>query len=208
MTNLLKSLLLIALFLAPGAARGVMIKTDLGRVIKTDKVAHIDRDFDAQLDFMFAREMQTTENLPGPRVIIIDSNGGSDIVGQHVISRIEKEQAQGIEVVCVVKDKAHSMGFNTLTRCSTRLTVTGSMMVVHKMRYPGLPPDRPLTARILRLYAKELDISDEPYRQANSKAMRLSLKEYDYFADRETAWPAMELVLRGYFQGFATLSEK
>ena len=53
--------------------------------------------------------------------------------------------------------------------------------------------------------ADALDKADEKYRQINSKAMHLSLEEYDANADAQRAWSAAMLYFIGYLNGIATI---
>lgn len=182
----------------------VTIVTDAGRRIETNKVAHIERQFDSQLYKKFTNEMAMTKSIPGPRVILINSPGGIVELGSKMIKLIQAEKDAGVEVVCVVENTAHSMAFNTLTQCTTRLSTPNAMMLVHKIY--GYDMGTP-NAKNLRKMADELDKDDEPFRQANSKAMGLSLEDYDSYADKETTWSAKTLLKKHYLHDFCRIQK-
>ncbi len=153
----------------------------------------------------FLADLEAVEDLPGDLLVIIDSPGGDVESGDRMIAAIDAVEASGTRVVCVASHAAHSMAFNLLTHCNVRLATPGTTMVVHKIEISRIDMRR--TAANLRRIADRLDRLDEKYRQANSKAMKLSLKQYDLCADEETEWSALLLYKRGYLQGPASLSQ-
>lgn len=204
--TLLKHALWIALALAPVRALAVTVTADPGTMsITTDKVAHIEGDVNAKSLERFAKEMLATATMPGPRVILINSPGGSVAVGKAMLKFIYGEQAMGTKVICVVTRDAHSMAFNILSRCDVRLSDDHAIMLVHKIRVMKI--DQPLTAKRMRELADEFDRDDEEFSIPNAKAMGLSPEEYSFRADAETQWTAKTLRKRGYLQGFAKVSK-
>ena len=149
--------------------------------------------------------------LSGPRLIIINSPGGSLQEGAKIIAMINAERRMGVKAVCVVQDNAHSMAFNILTQaCDVRLATTGSTMVVHKAALgPGacdFGPGPRCTAKNLREEADAMDRMDEMNTRANLAAMHMTRYEYDHYADAETRWQALTLLARHYLQGMAFIS--
>lgn len=171
-------------------------------VHSTLKVAHVTGEINPFTDFSFELEMAATHAFKGPRVILIDSPGGQVDSGNAMIKTLEREKAEGTQVICVVTHQASSMAFNLLTHCDKRYASPKSFMMVHKIAL-GQAGDgsRRLTAKYLREMARDLDVMDEPFRRANAKAMHLSLKEYDFFADYETIWTAKKLLDIHYLDG-------
>ncbi len=172
--------------------------------ITTKKVSHIDGVVDFDTLETYTDETLKTAGLDGPRVIVINSPGGYVTVGEVLIQMMEAEKAMGIPQICVVTEYAHSMAFNFLTHCDVRLVASSKVtMVVHKIR---VQVQEVMTAKKLRDLADRMEAEDEPYRQANSAAMHLSLGDYDKFADAETAWTVDSLLKQGYLNGIASFS--
>lgn len=190
-------------FLISATAYGVM-----GIDLSTDKVAHIQGLITTASDLAFELEMLSTFDMLGDRLILINSPGGQVDAGVRMIRLIELEKSQGVRVVCIVTGEASSMAFNILTHCDVRLATQRSYAVVHKIAVGMLPPDHRITAAFLRHVADYMDELDEPFREANARAMHLSLKYYDIMADNETAWSADTLLRIGYLDGIVTFSER
>lgn len=154
----------------------------------------------------FQAKLYATRKLRGDLVLILDSPGGYVDTGETMLGLLELEQKiKGFQLICVVRGRAHSMAFNILSHCNKKYSTPNAKMIVHKIRAQLEP--RPMTAEMLREVAKELDQSDEPYRQLNSKLMHLTLPEYDDYAKKETSWTAEELLARGYLDGIVMLHE-
>lgn len=150
-------------------------------------------------------EAMNTANIPGDRVVVIDSPGGDVDAGQKLITVLLLEHALGTRIVCVVHNNAHSMGFNILSFCDVKLATAKSTMVVHKIAFGMIPPGIRGTALNLREMARELDLADEPYILQNSKMMHLDRKHYNMYANRENRWTAEQLLAMGYLDGIATV---
>lgn len=168
--------------------------------INTDKVTSIEGEINTMSEISFMASLRDTASLSGPRVILINSPGGRVDAGAAIIEQLEADKASGVQEICVVMGGASSMAFNILTHCNVRLAVPDAFMVVHKIFYSDMPNVKP-TARNLKMLAAELDMMDEPYRQGNSKAMGLTLEQYDRYADLETAWTSQALFSMHYLDG-------
>lgn len=166
------------------------------------KISHIEGAIDAGTAQRYFEETTNSLQIPGPRTIYINSLGGELDAGQNIIDMIEAERAHGVKIVCAVTEEATSMAFNILTHCDRRYASRTARFLVHKAAMGGWYPWLRMTARNLRLVANDLQRSDEVYRQANSKAMHLSLDDYDENADLEKTWSAKELVKLGYLNGY------
>lgn len=200
-------ILLASLFalLIPSHASAAILKDESGKVIiDTQKVAHIETTVTPKSAERFVKEMESTKDIAGPRLIIINSPGGFVDAGKEMLDKIGEEKAKGVKIVCYVKSRAHSMAFNILTNCDSRYASAKALMLVHKIRLMRMP-DMNLTGKNLRKLADELDEGDEPYRQANAKAMNMKIEEYDSFADDEITWRSSTLLRMGYLHGLATL---
>jgi ATP-dependent protease ClpP protease subunit len=173
--------------------------------ITTKKVIHLFGEVTRYSIDRALLEEHLTESIPGDRVVLIDSPGGSVQAGQLLIDSLMLEKKRGMRIVCVAIDNAHSMAFNTLSFCDVRLATKGTRMVVHKVAFESLPIRG--TARNLRMLANEADRVDEPYARQNAKMMHLKRKDYDKYADRETNWSVETLLARGYLNGVAVVTK-
>ncbi len=197
----MKYLFLLAFLLIPGFCSAYEVNSKQ-YPIKTDKVSHLYGVVDETMAKTYFTETAKTLALPGPHVVLINSLGGRLDFGQVVIDMIEAEKAHGVQVVCVVEDEATSMAFNILTHCSVRLAHSNSRFLVHQAALgEWVDSERP-TAKNLRKEANTLDRWNEPYRAANMKAMHLSAKEYDDYADEEKTWTTQELMKLVYLDGY------
>lgn len=170
-------------------------------LVANPKVAHILGPIGRDTEYSFEMEMLQTGDLPGDRLIVIDSPGGEVGAGNQILDAIEREQVKGTRVTCVVIGNASSMAFNILTHCDVRLATATARMVVHKVAIYGTPDGMRLTSTELRNIADDLDRTDAPFRRDNARAMHLSLADYDLFADKETCWSARTLLEIGYLNG-------
>jgi ATP-dependent protease ClpP protease subunit len=187
---------LIALLPLKASATVVQLPS-LHIMLTTQKVVHIGDVEKAGLE-RFRREYKEADKLPGDMIVLINSNGGYQEMGQEMINAIKFQQKKGVKVICIVEDHAASMAFNILTNCSVRAATRNARLMFHKLSLVSWPKGKRLTARNLRIAADDLDKDDEPYRQANAKALSLTLEEYDAFADRDAEWKAPELLIIEY----------
>lgn len=187
-------LVVISMLFCSSAFSAVHIKSS-SLNLDTDKVAHVIGMIDDQKAAEFLKEMVETHKVKGDRVIIIDSPGGIVSSGEFMIKMMELERLSGTRMVCVVVGDAFSMAFNLLSHCDVRLAARSSRLLFHKVRTFIM---QPMTAKDLREEASRMDAADEPYRQFNSKVLKMMLPEYDRFADDEKMWSARELIGQGY----------
>ena len=204
--------MVIGLLLMPSTAWAVHVfSAQAGIDLRTDKVARLETQVNGVSLMKFQVEMFQTASLKGDRVILINSNGGNEANGKVMINIIEAERSLGSRVICVVERRAHSMAFNLLTHCDVRLAVPGSLMIFHKIAAEFPCPDQymgpRLTPKALRMEADDIEASDEPYRHANAKALKMPLAEYDDNAEKETVWQVATLIRRGYLHGAAVLEK-
>ncbi len=122
-----------------------------------------------------------------------------------MIEIMELEKLHKVRQVCVVTGSAHSMAFNILSHCDVRLSVPGTHMIVHQIAISGTINCQRVrcTSTFLKDLAESLDKDDEDFRLLNSKAMGLTLKEYDFYAGKEHSWVPRELIKRKYLHGIA-----
>ncbi len=200
----MKYLILLMLLVSQTASALHLTNKDAQLDVTTEKLTQIVGPINDDMVMQVYLQNERTSWMPGPRIILIDSGGGSVSSGQKLIEMLEAEKAQGILQVCVVTGQASSMAFNLLTHCDVRLAVRDAYMVVHKIFIMGDPGIK-MTAKNLRRLADELDRGDEPFRQANCKAMHITLSEYDRKADVDTAWSSEILFRLHYLNGIVKL---
>jgi ATP-dependent protease ClpP protease subunit len=189
-------------------ARGEIVhitSKQAGIDITTAKVTRISGVIDIPGQFAFEKQLAATMAIPGPRVIIINSGGGRVDIGNEMLFLMKMEHDTGVKMICVAEENAHSMAFNILTACDVRLATDDAHFIVHKIAISGFSPDVRITAKLLKSIADDLEHMDEPFRQSNSKAMHMSLEDYDRFADEQHCWSAPLLYLTGYLNGIATI---
>lgn len=151
-------------------------------------------------------DLLKTHDLPGDRLVLIDSPGGEVGAGQRLIDTLMIEHNSGTRIVCVAINNAHSMAFNIMSFCDVRLATAGTKMVAHKIAISYIMGRG--TAKNLREIARELDRYDEPYCVQNSKILHLTRKEYDKYADRDYMWKVAELLKRNYLDGIAVIDKE
>lgn len=189
------------LLLASVQAQAMQVKNPMtGEIYDTQKVSKILQPIGKRAEEVYRKSVESTLFMPGERIVLIDSPGGDVAEGNKIVALMELEKALGTKMVCVVLRDAHSMAFNILTHCNVRLMVKGSTSVVHKCAtnvfYFGT-----VRAKELKELARALDKADAPFRRDNAKAMHLSLRRYDYYADKETRWSAERLKKIKYLDG-------
>lgn len=206
MIKLLKFLGILFGFLLCGSAHGTervrVYCKDAKIDVTTDKVAHLIGGVDNVLEVKFFAEMTSTMDIPGPRIILIDTQGGNIDDGDHIIDRIEMEKSDGVNVICLVTDKAQSMGFNILTHCSVRLAAHNATLMFHDIALGEWPKELRMTAKNLRDQARNLDADDRRYRKANLEALRV-MSDHDYrmYSRMDHDWKPGELRAIGYLHG-------
>ena len=196
---LLASVLLIC---SAAKAEDIHLVSEKAKIdIKTNKVAHLYGYIDERLLTIptFLNEMEATRDVPGDRIIFIDSNGGSVPDGMKALRAIDEEKARGVRVICVATRHASSMAFNTLTHCSVRMATMHTEILVHPIRHLLGFNDR-LTPRMLRRLYEEVESLEAPFREANAKAMGLPIDIYENYAEAETYWTPQKLLEMGYLK--------
>lgn len=176
--------------------------------IRTQKVAKILGPIWVFSKFAFFVDMASTADLPGDRVIIIDSPGGEVDAGEEMLALMRQEQAKGVKQICVVTKEAVSMAFNILSHCDVRLALPKAKFMFHNMFYvEAVPcgPDKRCTAKKLRTIADDLEKTEAPYIAQNMKALYMNLKTYEMHSDNQTYWRVQKLLDRGYLHGTARL---
>jgi hypothetical protein len=161
-----------------------------GEVYRSDRVAHLNGEIPEEQGnpkknpvIKMSKELGDTLRIPGDRILVITSVGGSERVGAEIIKVLlfEKE-SRGARLICVVDKYAYSMA-----------------LMAHKIAMSG--PESRMTFKNLRIWAERLEKADEPYRQQNAKSMHIGVREYDRFADADYMFTSKQLVSMGYLDG-------
>jgi len=173
----------------PSVAYGYHVVSPQAHVdITTDKITHIDEITESGTILTIA-QLEVTASMPGPRVVLIDSYGGIVEYGKKIVEALRAEKSASHEkVICVVTGHAQSMAFNILSQaCDVRLGMLGADYMFHAQFYFMIrsTEERKLNPAFLRELADEIEKDDAPFRDANAKAMHMTLKEYDKYRDEE-----------------------
>lgn len=202
MTNFLKFIGFLLGLLVCSSAHGDSVSLEsidgLFKLPPTQKVAHLYGVLDKDTVQLFLDELKETSLIPGPRVVMIHSPGGSVIHAQRAIDALMTEKRSGTRIICVADGQAMSMAFNLMSRCDLRAATEDSQLMFHRIYYSILIG--PLTAPVLRQKALEVERDDNRYKISNLYALRMSSKQYDYHANKQTQWSATQLLHMGYLQ--------
>lgn len=202
-------LLLTFLFSSLTASAAHVVSKQANIDLDTQKVVHLSGFVGKDLAISVGEEVRDTYGIPGDRLVIINSPGGSVDYGKVILGILLAEKyTTGNRLICVVDKNAHSMAFNILSYCDVRLAVADSKMLVHKVAISGIEDGHTRwTPKNLRRLADDMEAEDEQFRQKNASMMHMSLKEYDILADIETMCTADSLLLRHYLSGIARLEK-
>lgn len=206
----MKCLLFLTILLSSLTASAAHVVSKQANIdLDTQKVVHVSGYIGKDLAISIGEEVKNTYGMPGDRLVIINSPGGSVDYGKVILGILLAEKyTTGNRLVCIVDKNAHSMGFNILSYCDVRLATADAHMLVHKIAISGIDDGRTRwTPKNLRKLADDMEAEDEQFRQKNASMMHMSLKEYDMLADIETMCSADSLLLRHYLSGIARLEK-
>lgn len=177
-----------------------------GDVVVT-KVAFVTGDIDDGSATDFAKQMEATKSLPGPRLIIINSRGGYIGSGLKILASIMREKAEGVPIVCIVDHKAMSMAFVIYSQCDLRFATAGSMLLFHNgaLSKEDMPDHVRLTADVLREMADDLSATDMLLGEMEAKALGLSVENFNLLARQEMTLPAEFLMAKGFIATLVTI---
>jgi ATP-dependent protease ClpP protease subunit len=101
-------------------------------------------------------QAQKLNKLAGESTIyvLINSPGGSVLVGNVFIQAMEMAKARGSTIECAVTNLAASMGMHILAHCDKRYVLTGGILLFHEARV-GVQGN--LTARELLALARSME---------------------------------------------------
>ncbi len=200
----MKSLLaLLALTFSITSQGAEVLNPETGQYINTQKVAHLVGEVDDDLATNFYIEMLSTRKLPGSRVVIIDTPGGSTESGDRIIELMEAEKKAGVAQICVVTGMAASMGFNILSHCDIRLATLTSHLLFHNISI--YLPANMYPLNVLRAIAAKFKADQAKYDDLNRKLLGMDKAEYARHCDAETFWNAPQLVEMHYLHGIALI---
>lgn len=203
-------ILALIAFMLPLQALAIHVRSPMMRLdIDTPKIITIAGEINDDMALSVEIQQRATSDLAGPRIVLINSPGGNLASGARIIAMLNQERRMGVKTVCVIINNAHSMAFDIATQaCDVRLATAGSTMLVHKAAFgPGACEGVPrCTAKNLRKAADDVEKADEANSSLNQIAMHMTRSEYDHYADAETRWQAVALLVRGWLHGMAILN--
>lgn len=119
-----------------------------------------------------------------PVTIVIDSPGGSALVGGLLLTEMENLKALGVTINCIVPGMAASMGFWMFAHCSKRFVLSHAQLLFHRGRV--VTGKTPLTAPILESLAKDLYNLDNQQIADFEKYMPMDREVMLYHLEHET----------------------
>lgn len=194
----MKALVLGFSLLLSTSAYALHIKTNKIDVT-TYKVTAIVGGIDSAMVVSYLMQSSANMKIAGDRIVLINSPGGSVVAGEQIGNAMDLERARGTKMICVVLGAAHSMAFNLLAHCDSRIASDDAVMVAHRIAMSE-PSDR-MTAKNLREWADHLDSINIKYDTVNAKLLKLTPEEYSKKADQEYSWSAKELLNIGFLTG-------
>lgn len=131
-----------------------------------------------------------------PINLVINSPGGSVLVGLQVVEAIHIAQERGVVVRCAVTNLAASMAFLIFAECDERYALTNSLLLFHPAR--AMIMFAALKAEDARYMAEELESINadacERLESSMGVATDAQKKWFDYHFKNETMWTAGRLL--------------
>ena len=125
-----------------------------------------------------------------PIDILVNSYGGSVIMGSIFIGAMERAKLRGVRLNCIVTGFAMSMGYHIVSHCDKRMALEYSYLLFHEA-YIGYMGQ--LTKTVADLISKRLIVLTDKLEQYTKSVMKISDIEFDKHNRLETIWTAEEL---------------
>lgn len=119
--------------------------------------------------------------------ILINSPGGSVLVGNVFIQAMENAKSKGSTIECVVTNLAASMGMHILVHCDDRYILTGGILLFHEARV-GVMGNH--TARELLAMARSMEAMTYYLEEYMIDKLGCDAKFYRVNNEGETMWSA------------------
>ena len=137
-----------------------------------------------------ANKINEASLKPEPTIkLVINSPGGSVMMGYAVVSAMELAKARGKKIECVVTFLAASMGFHTFGHCDVKYALDKALLLYHEAAISG--GDR-MTERDLKREAEQMHIITEELDNYLVRALGISRDLYDYHNQAQTFWTSMQ----------------
>ena len=124
--------------------------------------------------------------------LIINSPGGSVMMGYAVVSAMELAKARGKRIECIVPFLAASMGFQTLGHCDVRYALDKALLLYHEAAISG---SERMTQRDLEREAEQMQIITEELDNYLVRQLGISRELYDHHNQAQTFWTSMQFAL-------------
>lgn len=174
-----------------GLAKSSVPKLDSQRTVFVDNVIAFQNSAPVIKALQaFAAQAEAHKNTDAI-TIVIDSPGGSAMVGGMFLTEMENLKALGVTVNCVVPGMAASMGFWMLAHCSNRYALSHAQLLFHRGRI--VTGSQPLTAPVLITLAKGLFDLDNQQIADFEKFMPMDKETMMYHLENETMHTAKGL---------------
>jgi ATP-dependent protease ClpP protease subunit len=137
-----------------------------------------------------ANKINEASLKPEPTIkLIINSPGGSVMMGYAVVSAMELAKARGKKVECVVTFLAASMGFHTFGHCDVRYALDKSLLLYHEAAISG---GERMTERDLKREAEQMHIITEELDNYLVRVLGISRELYTHHNEAQTFWTALQ----------------
>ncbi len=130
------------------------------------------------LDKESAQVLDWSKGSRKPIYFLIDSPGGSVIGGLYLIRAMERAKARGVPLICVVNNRAMSMGTHILSTCHVRYALPTSLIMWHPATITGFLR---LDEKAAEDLAEQLNLITAYLESNLRKALNLDRKVYDRY---------------------------
>lgn len=126
-----------------------------------------------------------------PIDILVNSPGGSVLVGYIIVDSIRAAKAKGVKVRCTVGMLAASMAFNLLASCSERYALPSAALLFHP---PRVMTREALTVPVLLKAAEDLQRIIDSTSSEIQNMLGMKDEQFQHHFNHETMWTAEQLL--------------
>lgn len=146
-----------------------------------------------EVDGTYLGKAQYLESMAGNEKIqiLINSPGGSVVMGNMFIQAMEIAKSRGSKIECAVSNIAASMAIHILAHCDVRYILRGGYILYHEARV-GVMGN--LTSRELRQMAASMESLTSDLEAYLQKELGVDPEFYRKNSEGETMWSATEFV--------------
>lgn len=136
--------------------------------------------------------------------ILVNSPGGSVLIGYMIADSIKAARAKGVKVRCAVGILAASMAFNLLASCSERYALQHAALLFHP---PRIYSKEALTVPILLKAAEDLQRTINNTSGEIMDMLGMDEEQFSHHFFAETMWQAQDIVAESPHKWISIVSE-